>query len=211
MLTLWRERVGYFIATLFFSIFLYLSLRPLRIHGASPGGLVGEVGGEILRALASTAGAWVLCLSGLALSIVLATNLSLARAGQLLYKVVRRTGPALSAACDRAGARIKAAAAVMAQSFRRREMAAESDGTAALPPPVVRVNLADRADEVRAPGPLAKEQAHSVLDSMPRDLEISLTDEVLADRRNPGAAADRGARRPGARRGSRLACRECDC
>jgi len=180
LLALWRERIGLFFTMIFLSTLLYLLLRSWRIHGASPGGLVGEIAGEVLRALASTAGAWVLCLAGLALSVVLATNLSLARAGHQVWLTVRGTGPVLTRAARRASHQIKIAGASLAQSFRRRELAADASGAAVLPP-VLRLDLADMPEEVQAPEPAQGNHERRICEDLPRDLEINLTDEMLAE------------------------------
>jgi DNA segregation ATPase FtsK/SpoIIIE, S-DNA-T family len=175
--TLWRERVGLVLTVLFAGALLHLIARPYRVAGASAGGLVGEVFAEILCSVASTAGAWVLALAGLALSLVLATNISWARAGLAAFVLLRRLAAALVVGARRSRERAHATLAQLGALLRRGELTAESGGAAALPPPIVRLDLCpdpyDARDERRRGRPAREangEDEEAV--TMPQDLEI---------------------------------------
>ena len=168
-LTLWRERVGVGLGLVFITMLLHLGLRPARISGASPGGFVGELGAELLRAVLSTPGAWVVSLAGLATATVLATTLSWARLFMRLLALVRRALPGVAEAVRRGRARTRLALASLQQLFQRGEVASAGNGTAALPP-VVRLDLRNES----LPGKTARASASKAAvkedGAMPADL-----------------------------------------
>jgi S-DNA-T family DNA segregation ATPase FtsK/SpoIIIE len=147
--TLWRERIGLLLITFWFAIVLYLVSRPYRVAEASAGGWIGEMSGEVLCAIVSTPGAWIIALSGLALSISLATNFSWAGAGLWLWRWSRR-------ALLRATERLPSIPAQLSQSWhqlvsavvRHREIHTEADGSAALLPPGGPYELGDSPDDI---------------------------------------------------------------
>jgi len=168
--TLWRERIGFALIVLFATALLHLIARPYRIAGASAGGLVGEVASEILCSLASTPGAWVIALAGLALSLVLATNISWIRATVALFRAAYSLGGSLAVAWRRAAQQLGHAGATLAHALRRRELCADAQ-LAAMPPPVVRIDLSydPYAPPEERPEPEEKEPP-----PLPQDLEIGM-------------------------------------
>lgn len=143
--TLWRERIGIALATLFSATLLHLIARPHRIHNASVGGIIGEITAEILCSLASDFGAWVLSLTGFALAVVLATNLSWARAGLALFHLLCRSLKALTVHLKESQRNFKVTLAQFIHQLRRQPgMAADQDGSATLPPPILRLDLSAR-------------------------------------------------------------------
>jgi len=133
----WCERFGTAILVFFAAVVLHLATRPYRVAGASAGGLLGELGAELFCSVVSTAGTWVLSIAGLALALVLVTNLSWARAGVAAFRLCVRGGRALGAAGARSRRHLTTAGAEMLQLLRRRELSVEPGGTASLPPPVI--------------------------------------------------------------------------
>ena len=164
----WRERLGLLLLTLSGSALLHLATRPTRIRGASAGGILGEINGELLCALASSAGAWVIALSALALALVLATNLSWARAGLAVLRLAHRALCALPGLAARSHRHLASSVAHLAQLLRRRELCADAGGVAALSPPVVRLDLAEPTRAPEPPPPPPEEEP----EPLPTDLEI---------------------------------------
>jgi S-DNA-T family DNA segregation ATPase FtsK/SpoIIIE len=185
----WRERLGLLLLTLSGSALLHLGGRPVRIRGASPGGLVGEVSAETLRAVGSDAGAWVLAGAGLALALVLTTNISWARAVLGTLRLLRRGLAALPELCRRSRCHLSSSLAQVAQLLRRREVSAEAAGVAALPaPPVIRLDGyagepapgARRATGFEVEPETLPEPAEEPL-PLPGDLEIGRPAEPLPE------------------------------
>ena len=165
----WRQRLGTLLGIAFMATLLHLIGRPFRLADASIGGWLGEFSAEFVRALLSTPGAWITALSGLALSVVLATEFSWAQVLQRVGKGLVSTWTAVQTAFNRFPARVQYAGQWLAQQLTlplaKRELAAQ-DGAAALPP-VLRVDLSqDRA----VPGEL------------PDDLEIGQSAPVAGPR-----------------------------
>ena len=167
--SLWRERLGLMVGLLFCSILLHLVVRPGRLGGASAGGLVGELGAELLCSLLSTPGTWVICLAGLAISAVLATNLSWAMVGLSLAKWLPRLLSALGLSLQRFSQQLRLNAQAMYEAARRAPVEAEldADGAAALPP-VIRLDL----EHCRILPKNASSAAGQLTVPMPDDLEI---------------------------------------
>jgi len=165
-LSQWRERIGLTLSLLFVSILLHLAVRPTRISGASAGGLVGEIGAELLCAVLSTPGAWIVSLAGLAMGLVLATAISWARAGLALLRLVWRGGLQARESLHHGSARLRHLAQALPELLRRQEVATASDGVASLPP-VVRLDLARQLQELTSIDPPTRLPAE-----MPQDLEI---------------------------------------
>ena len=167
--SLWRERVGLVLGLLFCSVLLHLIARPWRVGGASAGGIVGELAAEVLCSLLSTAGTWIICLTGLAMAAVLATNFSWARVGLAVARWAPRLLTSLSMSLQRFGLQLRDNAQALYEVARRAPVAEpelNAAGAAALPP-VVRLDLEDckilpknAATAPQLPAP------------MPEDLEI---------------------------------------
>ncbi len=167
--SLWRERVGLVIGLLFCSVLLHLIARPWRVGGASAGGIIGELAAEVLCSLLSTAGTWIICLTGLALATVLATNLSWARVGLAVARWAPRLLTSVSLAVQRFGLQLRDNAQALYEVARRAPAAdpeLDADGAAALPP-VVRLDLEDCKIL-----PKNAETAPQLPAPMPEDLEI---------------------------------------
>ena len=183
--TLWRERFGIVLALLCSSAILHLAVRPYRVAGSSAGGMVGEVTGEVLCSLASTAGAWILGLTGLALSLLLATNISWARAGHSIYLFCRWATGELRTRCRQNMLRVREGMNTFAQLLKRQELPAEAGGAAALPP-IVRLDLSDAPAELvgnekkaspKKQGPIHHEKTAFEL-GLPHDLEIGADEDI---------------------------------
>jgi len=168
-LAAWRRRVGLGLGLLFATVLLHLSLRPLRIDGASAGGMIGEVGAELLCAVLSTPGAWVVSLAALATAAVLATSFSWARAGLAVARAVRRALPALAQALGRALERARTLALDLPRLLRREAMSPSTDGSAALPP-VVRLDLRELGGTTTLPDEDEADEWSPA--AVPADLEI---------------------------------------
>ena len=74
---------------------LHLSLTGQTLIHHAPGGLVGELTGEVLRSLFSTVGSYVLTGSLLAVSVVLVADVSL---GELIRRALRAVGALMGSA-----------------------------------------------------------------------------------------------------------------
>ena len=171
--SLWRERVGLVLGLLFCTVLLHLVARPARIAGASAGGIVGELGAELLCSLVSTPGTWVICLAGLALALVLATNLSWARLGLMIAGWLPRLATAARQWVQRFVLQLGQNATSLYEAARRGPVEAEldADGVAAMPP-VIRLDLEDCKVV-----PRAKKATRALPPAMPRDLEIGQAEE----------------------------------
>ncbi len=184
---LWRERAGMLLGVLCAAMMLHLVLRPMRIGGASAGGFLGEVLAEVICSVVSTPGAWVMVLSGLALSLLLSTNLSWARAGIWLWQAVRRTIFAMGRVSLAVGYGtldtlfdLRMGATDQLRALRDRVLAstqvqAEVDpgGSAALPP-VIRLDL---GKEEKKPKRKRTRTNKKKAEPLPQDLEIGLSAE----------------------------------
>jgi len=166
----WRERLGLGLGLLFVSILLHLTFRPGRVSGASAGGFLGEIGAEMLCAILSTPGAWVVSMAGLAMALVLVTAISWARSVLALLQAALRAAAHGREALGRATGRLSAMTRALLELLHpRREIATSSDGAATLPP-VVRLDLRDHLRDLALPGPTPDEVR--IPAQMPQDLEI---------------------------------------
>jgi len=147
--SLWRERFGVVLGLLSSAMLLHLAARPQRVAGASLGGFVGEMGAEVLCALVSTVGAWLIGLSAMALSLVLATSFSWARLGLSVVRMIGAMSRALWEGLvdgmrgTREGLNVLGDG-VMAFVASRRQAAAETrvnGGGVATLPPIMRLDL----------------------------------------------------------------------
>src|SRR5258708_7342962 len=59
------------------SVILHLAFGKHRLHGFGAGGLIGEYGAELCKALIGTVGAVLVAVAGLALSVVAATPITM--------------------------------------------------------------------------------------------------------------------------------------
>lgn len=153
--TLWRRRIGVTLALSFGAMFLHLLGRPARLADASWGGAFGETLSELLCAVLSTPGTWIVTLSGLALALVLATDFSWVRTWLRFWaateKGVEGAGGRLAQLKQRFALMGQWLGQQLRQAEQRRQMSTDGAGAAALPP-VVRLDLADHLeDEVEAP------------------------------------------------------------
>ncbi|HEX7481550.1 MAG TPA: DNA translocase FtsK 4TM domain-containing protein, partial [Polyangiales bacterium] len=65
---------------------LHLSLHDFPVFGGQlAGGLIGEVLGEVLRSLVGSAGAYVICISALLITLILRTSLSVMAVGRSVF------------------------------------------------------------------------------------------------------------------------------
>jgi S-DNA-T family DNA segregation ATPase FtsK/SpoIIIE len=183
----WRERLGLLLLGLSGTGLLHLIGRPERVAGASPGGLVGEAVAEALCAVASSPGAWIVTLAGLALALVLTTRFSWARTGLALLRIARTALRGLGAASARSRQHLGQSLRHLVALLRRQELAADAGGAAALPPPVVRLDLASEpvvlaGDE---PAPARRRgRARAPEDEaapLPEDLEIGAREQPEAE------------------------------
>lgn len=145
-ITLWRKRLGILLLLGFGSMFLHLIGRPSRIADASYGGVIGETLSEMLCALVSDPGTWILTLTGLALAIVFATDFSWVRAFLNVWQATEQQVDGASGRFSRIKERMSLMGDWLSHQLRqveeRRQLAADANGAAALPP-VVRLDLAD--------------------------------------------------------------------
>ncbi|HEY3357837.1 MAG TPA: DNA translocase FtsK 4TM domain-containing protein [Polyangia bacterium] len=74
------DNLGYFGMAGAGAVLMHILFGAYRLQGHSPGGAVGEYLGEFLAAFVGSAGAVLLALAGVALSIVLCTDISMGRA-----------------------------------------------------------------------------------------------------------------------------------
>jgi S-DNA-T family DNA segregation ATPase FtsK/SpoIIIE len=81
----WSEIGGHLLFVLSGSMLCHLALADYSLFGHMPGGLVGELSGEIARGLLGTVGTTILGVSALLLSLMLATDMSL---GMLVRRIV---------------------------------------------------------------------------------------------------------------------------
>ncbi|MBK6847229.1 MAG: DNA translocase FtsK 4TM domain-containing protein [Proteobacteria bacterium] len=146
----WRRPTGQLTVLLFAAMLLHLVLHPRRLAHASGGGALGEYTAELLSALLSRPGTWILVLSGLALSLVLSTNLSWVRSTLRLVALLQRVGAATQAALARVPPRLAALrawlAAQLAYARLPPQLAVDGAGGATLPR-VLRLNLEPEGDE----------------------------------------------------------------
>jgi S-DNA-T family DNA segregation ATPase FtsK/SpoIIIE len=179
---LWRERIGLFLLGLSATTLLHLLGRPERLAGASLGGILGEACAELLCAITSTPGAWILTLAGLALALVLTTRFSWARTGLAVARLARALAVALREGFARSRRHLGESLRQLTALLRRRELAAEAGGEAALPPPVVRLDLADQPEVLVGEEPPRRRSRKAELAAapppMPEDLEISARREI---------------------------------
>jgi len=179
---LWRERGGMLLGVVCAAMMLHLALRPMRVNGASTGGFLGELLAEVICSVVSTPGAWVMALAGLALAVLLATDLSWGRAGISLAHLAYQGAIALGRGAvmvayglldtiydlrvgttDRLRAlrdRIIASTQVQAE--------VDQDGAAALPP-VIRLDLG-KTD--KQPAEKKGKKKKKKAEPLPSDLEI---------------------------------------
>ena len=198
--SLWRERGGLMVGVLCAAVMLHLIVRPQRINGASAGGFIGEVVAEVICSVVSTPGAWVVALSGLALAILLSTNLSFAHSGIWLWNTIREGAMALARGTA-AGAvgfldtlyELRLAAVDRLRALRHRIIAStavqqevDADGAAALPP-VIRLDLGEGEDKPkrRRTKKKKKPQAKAKAEPLPADLEIGKDAEEEAEPEPP--------------------------
>ncbi|MCA9672902.1 MAG: DNA translocase FtsK 4TM domain-containing protein [Myxococcales bacterium] len=182
----WRQRIALTMALVFGAIFLHLAFRPDRLDGASYGGLLGEAAAELLCALVSTPGAWIVCLAGLSLALVLGTRFSWVRSALAAAKASGRALAVVGRSLARVPERLSALGTFVARQIaqsRREAIATNPNGTAAMPP-VLRIDLEAEAErrgltraEKRAAKKAAKRAAKEAADKsgpqpMPADLEI---------------------------------------
>ena len=177
MQTLWRERVGLLLAICFISIILHLLFRQHRIAGASPGGLFGAFIAEIFCSIVSTPGAWVISIAGLTLSVVLTTNMSWAETAIKLWQLIGKLRVHLNQAMQHGADNMKNYIQSLAELVRRQTLTAEADGTAAMPPPVVRMNIPREtiAEEIMP-------ESQILTHEMPKDLEIEKKEEPVIEK-----------------------------
>ncbi len=146
--TLWRRRIGLVLGAVFGAVLLHLIARPARLADASYGGSLGETLAELFTAVLSSAGSWIVAMTGIALALVLATDFSWVRAWLRLWLATERgvegAGGTLSKLAIKE--RLSAAHAWLGEQLRqverRRQIVTDHSGAAALPP-VVRLDLAD--------------------------------------------------------------------
>jgi S-DNA-T family DNA segregation ATPase FtsK/SpoIIIE len=103
------ENLGYFGLAAAGAILLHVLLGAYRLQGCSPGGAVGEYLGELCAAFVGSAGAVLLALAGMALSIVLCTDISMGRAVLAVRRVLAAAGAVLLRGAGAAGRRLWAA------------------------------------------------------------------------------------------------------
>ncbi len=152
-LALWRKRLGVLLGLGFGAILLHLIARPARLADASFGGFVGETLAELLCAILSTAGTWIVAVAGFGLALILATDFSWVRAWLHLWlateKRVEDAGGHLSKLALKE--RLAAASAWFGEQLRqveqRRQPLVTDHSGAAILPPVVRLDLADHLVE----------------------------------------------------------------
>jgi hypothetical protein len=157
--TMWRRRIGLVLAALFGAILLHLIARPARLADASYGGTLGETLAELFTAVLSSAGSWIIAVAGMALALVLATDFSWVRAWLRLWLATERGVEGAGDKVSRLALKERFAAAgqwlgqQLRQVERRRQIATDHNGAAALPP-VVRLDLADHLldDDEQASG-----------------------------------------------------------
>jgi S-DNA-T family DNA segregation ATPase FtsK/SpoIIIE len=166
----WMESGGLMLGLLSLAVLLHLAGSPHRIAGASPGGMLGELCGEVLRSLLSTPGASVVSLAGLALALVLSTSLSWARLALAAGAAALRLAAGLPPALRRAWNQLSDGTTALVQALRRRSSVAEVDsGGAAALPPVVRLDLCG----IDSDAPPPKDAPKGAVDGLPDDLEIA--------------------------------------
>ena len=188
--SLWRERGGMMLGVLCGAVILHLVARPQRINGASAGGFMGEVIAEVICSVVSTPGAWVIALTGLALSVLLATNLSWARAGVWLWATIRSSARALArGTADTAVGgldmmyELRLASGERLRALYQRFIAStavhqevDADGVAALPP-VIRLDLGQEESGKERRRTRKKPPVQAKAEPLPVDLEIGQSDE----------------------------------
>ena len=194
--SLWRERGGMMLGVFCAAVMLHLVARPQRINGASAGGFVGEVIAEVMCSVVSTPGAWVLALSGVALSILLATNLSWARAGVWLWSTFCSCASALAAGTAAAAVgtldtlyELRLAAVDRLRALHHRLIAStavqqpmDAEGAVALPA-VIRLDLGEQEDGTRKRHRTQKKpQAKAKAEPLPADLEIGKGEQQEEDK-----------------------------
>ncbi|MFH1131624.1 MAG: DNA translocase FtsK, partial [Pseudomonadota bacterium] len=154
LLAVWCERLGLLAFLLFGAVLLHLGFRPFRLGGASVGGAAGEIVGEVLCSFLSTPGSWVIALTGMTLSLVLTTNLSIASCTVGSWQLFKNGWKALVEGVLRVGPRINVFLVLLrhrlVQLRQSRELLADSAGTMALPP-VVRLDFSSLEEEEEKP------------------------------------------------------------
>ncbi|MCA9520381.1 MAG: DNA translocase FtsK [Myxococcales bacterium] len=105
------------------AIFVHIASRGGQVWEQSPGGVIGEYGGEILRAFFSTIGALILTLTSLILCALVLTRKSLAEAQRWLRHSVPRIGRSLLAGPSWVLARVGS----LWSRLRRRQIAASQE------------------------------------------------------------------------------------
>lgn len=146
----WRRFVGQPLLLLSSAMLLHLILHPRRIAHASGGGAIGEYTAELVSAVLSRPGTWVVALASLALSLVLATRLSCVGAALRFAALLRHVAALVQTGLSRVPPRLLAVqrwlATQLAYARLPPQLAADGAGAASLPP-VLRLDLAEAGDE----------------------------------------------------------------
>ncbi|HEX2569620.1 MAG TPA: DNA translocase FtsK 4TM domain-containing protein [Polyangia bacterium] len=90
----WTVLTAYAGAVLWAAVLLHLGLSRYRVRGNAPGGLLGEYGAELLSACLGTAGTLLVALTGLAISLVATTPLTMSGLAQMVRRALGRVGAA---------------------------------------------------------------------------------------------------------------------
>src|SRR5215813_6434392 len=90
------EAIGLVLLLVSLTVMLHLVGRHYRIAGYGPGGLLGEMLAEVLRAAVSTAGTALVGLVGLALGLVITTGMRMATIGRHLGAAGRWVGAGIA-------------------------------------------------------------------------------------------------------------------
>jgi S-DNA-T family DNA segregation ATPase FtsK/SpoIIIE len=180
----WRRRIIALVVLIFCSVLLQLIFRPSRLGTASYGGALGEWTAELLCALLSTPGTWIVVVTALVLSLILSTRLSVARSlvgsAQHLWQLAQLV--------SRLGLRVRGRLAALSSRLREQiahlrrsqEIAADAGGgAAAAMPPVLRVGYVRNDRDPRTSFETTCREAARP-QPLPADLEIGWNDAVSA-------------------------------
>jgi S-DNA-T family DNA segregation ATPase FtsK/SpoIIIE len=182
--------VATLISCLFSAVLLHLGWGETDVDvSLLPGGLVGEVGGEVLRGLFGAAGATLLSAVALVVTVLATTRLSVVSIAALGWKGARRAGIAVARGALAGGRGAWRAAHGVAAAWRKSREVLDARKAAEPPPVIVRAKEPVVFDDAPEPPP------PDVVAPLPEDPAPAATEDAPAGPATPEDLTVRAPRR----------------